>query len=114
VKLNNSYVRFLNVLDTLDRMNPGRSLDQIEIALLGHILRFTDRGEELLVGDLLCLKELGSQATLHGRVKNLVVLGYIKLITNKGDGRKKFVIPTKLASKYVEFMSECLGRAVAS
>ena len=107
-----SYIRFLNLIDALDRMNPGRTLDQIEIALLEHILRFSKQDDKLLVGDLLGLKGLGSQATLHGRLKNLIALGYVKLFTDKKDGRKKFVIPTKLGLKYIQFMSECLENAI--
>jgi DNA-binding MarR family transcriptional regulator len=66
----------------------------------------------LLVGDLLQLNKLGSQATIHGRVKNLSALGYIKLLIDKEDGRRKFVTPTKMAFKYSEFMSKCLEDAL--
>lgn len=58
--MKNSYIRFINLLDVLDRMNPGRSLDKIEITLLEHILIFNSQNEMLLVGDLLQLKSLGS------------------------------------------------------
>lgn len=58
--MKNSYIRFINLLDVLDRMNPGRSLDKIEITLLEHILIFNSQNEVLLVGDLLQLKSLGS------------------------------------------------------
>lgn len=106
--MNNLYIRFLNTIDALGRANPGRSLDSTEIQLLEHILLATDKGQTLLVGDLIHLSQFGSQATLHGRVKNLAVLGYIKLVTDKMDGRKKSVVPTKLAHKYVQFLSECI------
>ena len=106
--MNNLYIRFLNTLDALDRANPGRTLDSTEIELLERILLATDKGQTLLVGDLIHLSELGSQATLHGRIKNLVVLGYVKLVADKTDGRKKSVVPTKLAQKYVQFLSNCI------
>lgn len=106
--MSNLYIRFLNTIDALGRANPGRALDSIEIQLLEHILLSADKGQALLVGDLIHLSQFGSQATLHGRVKNLVVLGYIKLVANKEDGRKKSVVPTKLAHKYIQFLSECI------
>lgn len=112
--MSSSYIRFLNLIDTLDRMNPGRALDEVERELLENILRSADEGQKLLVGDLIQLNQLGSQATLHGRVKNLSVLGYIKLVTDKVDGRKKFVVPTKMAIKYSQFMSKCLEDAIKS
>lgn len=106
--MTNSYIRFLNVVDALARINPGRSLDHLEILLLEYILREAANGKTLLVGDLISLAQYGSQATLHGRVKNLVALGYINLVSDKTDARKKSVAPTKLAQKYAQFMSDCL------
>ncbi len=109
--MKNSYIRFLNIIATLERSNPGKALDEIEIQLLEFTLRSLDRGEKLLVGDLLKLSQFGSQATLHSRIKNLTALGYLSLVSDKADGRKKFVLPTKAAFKYVQFMSECLDNA---
>jgi len=108
----NAYIRFLNLIDALDRINPGRSLDYIEIQLLEYIMQQDARKIPLLVGELIDLSHLGSQATLHGRLKNLSVLGYVKLVADKADARKKSVIPTKLAIKYVQFMSDCLEKAL--
>lgn len=92
----------------MGRANPGRALDSTEIQLLEHILLAADRAQTLLVGDLICLSQFGSQTTLHGRIKNLVFLGYVKLVADNLDGRKKYVVPTKLAHKYVQFLSDCI------
>lgn len=108
----NAYLRFLNALDAIAHSNPCASLDATEIQLLEHILLAQHRNQQLLVGDLLKLSQIGSQATLHGRIKNLAVNGYVKLIADKEDGRKKFVEPTKLAVKYLSLMSEQLHKAV--
>ena len=105
-----SYIRFLNLLDTLDRINPGKKLDCVEGSLLDKIVQCAHLKESLLVGDLISLAELGSQATLHGRLKNLSAMGYIKMVSNT-DGRKKEVLPTKLALKRYEEISKCLEKA---
>ena len=109
-----AYIRFLNCVDSLDRMNPGKKLDSTEEQLLNRIALSNSRGKDLLVGDLISLNELGSQATLHGRIKNLVVMGYVKLNEDKNDGRKKFVIPTAKALKHYEHLSACLEKALKS
>jgi len=106
-----SYLRFLNLIDALDRMNPGKKLDYVEENLLDKIVASAHSQESMLVGDLISLAELGSQATLHGRLKNLSAMGYIKMATNV-DGRKKEVLPTKLALKRYEEISKCLEKAV--
>jgi hypothetical protein len=104
------YLRFLNLIDALDRINPGKKLDSIEESLLNRIVTCADAGQTILVGDLIALAELGSQATLHGRLKNLSAMGYIKMASNI-DGRKKQVLPTKLAIKRYEEISKCLEKA---
>ncbi|MBU3555858.1 hypothetical protein [Polynucleobacter sp. UB-Piko-W3] len=105
-----SYIRFLNLLDALDRLNPGKKLDSIEESLLDKIVQCANLKESVLVGDLISLAELGSQATLHGRLKNLSAMGYIKMASNT-DGRKKELLPTKLAIKRYEEISKCLEKA---
>lgn len=109
-----AYIRFLNYLDSLDRINPGKKLDSIEEQLLNHITLATSQGKDLLVGDLICLSELGSQATLHGRIKSLVAMGYVKLSEDRSDGRRKFVTPTAKAAKHYEYLSACLEKALKS
>jgi DNA-binding MarR family transcriptional regulator len=110
--MSDAYIRFLNLLDALDRINPGRSLDSIEIQLLEFIIQQQAQNKAVLVGDIISLNYIGSQATLHSRLKNLVLRGYVKLHTDKEDARKKSVIPTKLAAKYIQFMSDCLEKSV--
>jgi hypothetical protein len=105
------YIRFLNLIDALDRMNPGRKLDSIEESLLDNILLSFHAKQSILVGDLITMADIGSQATLHGRLKNLNAMGYIKMIANE-DGRKKEVVPTKSAIKRYEEISKCLEKAV--
>jgi hypothetical protein len=108
-----SYIRFLNLIDAFDRINPGKKLDHIEESLLDKIVNSAHLKESVLVGDLISLSEFGSQATLHGRLKNLSAIGYIKMASNT-DGRKKEVLPTKLAIKRYEEISKCLEKAAKS
>ena len=104
-----AYLRFLNLIDALDRINPGKKLDYIEEGLLDQVVSCAHSKKPVLVGDLISLSELGSQATLHGRLKNLSAMGYIKMGSND-DGRKKAVLPTKLALKRYEEISRCLEK----
>ncbi|WP_255536814.1 hypothetical protein [Polynucleobacter sp. 86C-FISCH] len=106
-----SYIKFLNLIDTIDRINPGKKLDCIEESLLDKIVACAHAKQAILVGDLISIADLGSQATLHGRLKNLSALGYIKMAAN-ADGRKKEVLPTKMALKRYEEISKCLEKAV--
>lgn len=105
-----SYIKFLNLIDAIDRINPGKKLDCIEESLLDKIVSCAHAKQAILVGDLISMTDLGSQATLHGRLKNLSAMGYIKMAANV-DGRKKEVVPTKMALKRYEEISKCLEKA---
>lgn len=109
---NSAYIRFLNCLDVLDRSSPSIKPDPIEEKLLNRIVVITSQGGEILVGDLICLSGIGSQATLHGRIKKLVAMGYVKLNEDKVDGRRKFVIPTLKAIKRYEQLADCLKKSL--
>ena len=104
------YIKFLNLIDALDRINPGKKLDCIEESLLDKVVASAHAKQAILVGDLISIADLGSQATLHGRLKNLSAMGYIKMAAN-ADGRKKEVLPTKAALKRYEEISKCLEKA---
>ena len=107
-----AYARFLNALDSLDRISPSKKLDSIEEQLLNHIYLASVNGEKLLVGDVILLEQFGSQATLHGRLKNLVGKGFIQLHGDKADGRRKSVQITNKAEKHYQQLSECLSKAI--
>ena len=106
-----SYIKFLNLIDAIDRINPRKKLDCIAESLLDRIVACAQANESILVGDLISISCLGSQATLHGRLKNLSAMGYIKMAAN-ADGGKKEVLPTKMALKRYEEISKCLEKTV--
>jgi hypothetical protein len=107
-----AYARFLNALDSMDRISPSKKLDSIEEQLLNHIYLASVNGKKLLVGDVILLDQFGSQATLHGRLKNMVGKGFIQLYGDKADGRRKSVQITNKAEKHFQQLSECLIKAI--
>lgn len=111
--MKNSYIRFLNCIEAFETRNNAVALDYIETQLLDMVMISHSKQQELLVGDLLVLANIGSQATLHGRIKNLVKAGYINLVSDLEDGRKKLIMPTKLAIKRYDDLSKLLLSAVA-
>ena len=108
----NSYVRFLKTLTVQHSKNPCKDLDPTELNLLHYVVLVSAESEHVLVGDLLGLKQYASQATLHAKIKGLVAKGFLIIETSNDDGRKKYVTPSKAASKYIAFMSDCLTKAI--
>lgn len=111
MKKPNAYIRFLTLVAAMAAKSKIRSLDSIEKLLLNQIMIDDDLGNLILVGNLLNLSAFGSQATLHGRLKNLYAIGYIQLVEQE-DARKKRVTPTKQAYKRIALLSDCMARAL--
>ena len=112
VTIKNSYIRFLNCVNALEVKAGEVKIDSMEEQLLNAVMMGYSNGQVILVGDLLVLGNIGSQATLHGRLKNLVSAGYVKLVVDSVDSRKKRVLPTKLAIRYYEKLSQLVTKAV--
>jgi DNA-binding MarR family transcriptional regulator len=106
-----SYVRFLKTLAVQQSKNPCKDLDATELNLLHYVVLASAESEHVLVGDLLGLTQYASQATLHAKMKQLIAKGFLTVESNNDDGRKKYIVPSKTASKYVGFMSDCLTKA---
>ena len=107
----NEYIHYLKIVESREDLNPAASIDGIERQLLHHILLSHHQDQPLLVGDLTGLSQMGSQATLHRRIKNLEAFRFIRLDFCKNDGRKRFVVPKRLADQYLVFMSQCITEA---
>jgi len=109
-KFNQSYFRYLELFNLIADIKPRIALDKIEILLLDHIALALNQNTDLFVKDLITLSTIGSLATLHSRLKNLVVRGYIRLITDDDDSRKKHVVLTAKAHKYYENLSRLIDQ----
>ena len=107
-----SYVRFLKILAVQQSKNPCKDLDATELNLLHYVVLASAENEHILVGDLLGLTQYASQATLHAKMKRLIAKGFLTIQSNNDDGRKKYITPSKSASKYIDFMSDCLSKAI--
>ena len=109
-KFNQSYFRFLELFNLIADIKPRINLDKVEILLLDHIALALSQNTDLFVKDLITLSTIGSLATLHSRLKSLVVRGYIRLITDDDDNRKKHVVLTVKAQKYYVNLSRLIDQ----
>ena len=102
---------YFDYLAILDKSNKQLDLDAIDELLLNVIAKASYEERTLYVKDLLGLKEVASQATIHGRLKRLAEKKLISLKVNGVDGRVKEVMLTKLANKRFELLSKAIDKA---
>jgi hypothetical protein len=89
-----SHDRLLNFLEAVDEISFASDLDLVEEKLLNYVFIQIYKGSSVFVGDVVTLKRYGSQVTLHSRIKNLVIKGYLLLQEDASDKRKKLLVPT--------------------
>lgn len=104
----NHYIKFLELLQT---KKASFDLSSTEIELLNAVAQALHNGKTLQVKDLLALREIASQATLHGSLKKLVENKLLTTKADKVDGRVKHVHLTKLGDKYFNDLSAALVMA---
>lgn len=66
------------------------------------------------VNEVIAWKELGSQASLHKRLHELVSLDLVTLDTHKTDGRIKIVTPTMQAKKLFRQLDKIMSNTLMS
>jgi DNA-binding MarR family transcriptional regulator len=101
-------IKYFKYLAILEKSNRQLDLDNTDVLILNVVAKANSAGHSLHVTDLLSLKEIASQATIHGRLKYLVKAKLISLRSNKVDGRIKEVALTKLAHKRFETLSKAI------
>jgi DNA-binding MarR family transcriptional regulator len=108
-----AYLRFMQLAESFDYMSLSSKLDHVERELLDKLILAYYNREFPLMGDLTSLKSIASQATLHSRVKSLIAKGFIDIVADDDDSRKKHLVPTKLALMLYQNLSDALVKATA-
>ena len=100
--------KYFKYLAILEKSNRQLELNNTDVLILNTIAKANDARRILYVKDLLSLKEVASQATIHGRLKHLVDSKLIALKASKDDVRLKEVVLTKLAHKRYGMLSKAI------
>lgn len=66
-----------------------------------------------MVKDILSMREIASQATLHKELTNLVDQGYLSLLSDPVDLRAKKIVMTKKGNDLVAKLSKLLSNSTA-
>ncbi len=103
---------YFKYLSALAANNHKYQLTNDERLLLDVVATALDQQRVIYVKDLISLKHIASQATLHKALSSLIDKNLIKLIADKQDGRLKTVHLTKLANKRYDELGKALEAAV--
>lgn len=101
--------KYLNFSNSIRRINKRYKLTEYkQVLVLEVVLAAHAEGVTLSVLDLILLKDIASQATLHSITKILIDSKLIKAEVCKDDARRKYVSPTKLGLSWLNDCTELL------
>lgn len=104
--------KYLHFSNSIRRINKRYKLTEYkQVMVLEVVLNAHMEGVTLSVLDLILMKDIASQATLHSITKLLIDSKLIKTDICKKDGRRKYVLPTKLGLSWLNDCSEMLTSA---
>jgi DNA-binding MarR family transcriptional regulator len=102
--------KYLHFSNSIRRINKRYNLiEHKQVVVLEAVLAAHAEGVTLSVLDLILMKEIASQATLHSITKLLIDLKLIKAEVCKADARRKYVSPTKLGLSWLNDCTEVLS-----
>ena len=104
------YLRFLQLAEAIRGLPSLPSLDPLEERILALVARAGQQTERLSVRDMMAKEELGSPATIHGRLKSMREKGWI-MLSDTEDARRKQIELTQAALIHFDKLSRCMVRA---
>lgn len=104
------YLRFLQLAEALRGLPSLPSLDPLEERILGIIARAGQEQARLSVRDMMGKKDLGSPATVHGRLTSMREKGWI-MLSDTEDTRRKQIELTQAALMHFDKLSRCIVQA---
>ncbi len=107
------YLRFLQLTEALRGLPTLPALDPLEEKILEVAARAFQNKDRLSVKDMMARSELGSPATLHGRVASMCEKGWITL-SDTEDARRKQIELTPAALRHFDTLAEAFTKAAKS
>jgi DNA-binding MarR family transcriptional regulator len=104
------YLRFLQLSEAIRGLPSLTPLDPLEERILAWVARSAQQGDRLSVRDMMAREELGSPATIHGRLKSMRAKGWIALADTE-DARRKQIALTAAALEHFARLSRCIVEA---
>lgn len=106
------YLRFLELLQTIDGQGGTNALDLDAKKLLEVILVSDSRGETLTVLEAMQLSHIASPATIHRKLDILREMGLISTDFVGDNRRTKYLKPTPAAFKHFDQLGKILSKSL--
>ncbi len=106
------YLKFLQLVNTVRQLPSYPEMDATEVQTLNALAQEWSTGNKISVLQAMGMLPNVSPSSVHRRLKTLRAKGFISLAEDEFDNRIKYIIGTKLFTKYLAQMDKCLTQAL--
>jgi len=107
-----AYVRFLELIQTIEGRGALSEMDLDAKKLLEVIVVSDSKGKTLTVTDTMQMSHIASPATIHRKLETLRQLGFIANEYVGENRRTKYLEPTPAATKYFEQVGSVMQKVL--
>ena len=107
-----AYVRFLELIQTIEGRGALSEMDLDAKKLLEVIVVSDSKGKTLTVTDTMQMSHIASPATIHRKLETLRQLGFIANEYVGENRRTKYLKPTSAATKYFEQVGSVMQKVL--
>lgn len=107
------YVRFLTLLQALQSKELGTSLDTTAEKLLEMLSVQHGLGQTLTVTEAMEMHSIASPATIHRKLDELRVQGWVEFVHEGTNRRTKYLVPSAKTNKYFDKVSKLMAKAMS-
>lgn len=106
-----AYLRYLQLTQAIQVLPAGLEMDPNEEALLQAVVLKWYEQDPMTVREAIDLEKLGSPATLHKRISRLREKEMLNALSQEGDRRAKFLIPSERTLDYFDTLGQSMQQA---
>ncbi|MBZ4212162.1 MAG: hypothetical protein LAD29_13610 [Rhodoferax sp.] len=107
-----AYVKFLQLVSAVRQLPIYPAMDVTEVQTLNALAQEWHLGNKISVVQAMGMLPDVSPSSVHRRLKTLRAKGFVSLQEDEFDNRIKYIIGTRLFTKYLAQMDRCLTQAV--
>ena len=104
------YLRFKGLANAVQR-GKGADIDPVALQMLEHIASAHAAHNSMRVSDVLELTQLASYATLHKKLEQLKLNGFVEVEQRDGDHRSRYIVPSKASIRLFDDLGQALLKA---
>ena len=106
--MKSAYLKFLALVNDLEKRHEFQALDATEQYLLDHIAICDHKRDSTTLSKLMKIEKLGAPSTIHKKVLSLIDLGLVAQEFRLDNKKTKYLVLTEIANDHYEQLNDAM------